>query len=557
MSRIALFGFLFLLSPFPSAIRAQSAEAIEVRVVDVDVVVTDRSGNPVRGLTAADFEIYENGKKQAITHFSEVNEPHTPDPTLVTKSAPGPTDATAGATEREPRKIVIFIDQLQLPRHFADSVFASLQRFLRESVGPSDRVMLATWDGRLNVPVDFTADLAAVEAQLLRRFVKSLLRQDVKELVDLDRQLAVIRDDAAFAAGASIPFEFDSEAAETFARRSNASSLRSLMKRKIGSLSSLLDRVGPLDGKKIFLLVSQDFYFDTLDTSSDGIGPGAGIAGEYSMYSKLVGLAKLANAYDITFHAFHPQGVDGSALAASIGSPQLLNRMGRPYSALMNQTRSLDLVSDRTGGTLAVGPTGISRAFNRVTRELSSYYSLAWRPTSQRKERKIEVRTKNRSLRVRNRTLHVEQSAEERIRAKVAANFFYPVQSRFPIAVFAGAERAMKKSRTVDIEVRVPFVSLTLVPGKDGMVEGGVRIFLAARNEAGDFSGVSEQRYDVRVPESSVGGSRNKHVAYVFSLEIGKSSQEISVAVVDQLSQNAAFARVTVPRSGAESGSDS
>src|SRR5688500_3137809 len=40
-----------------------------VSVVNVDVVVSDRNGQPVTDLTQADFEILENGKRQDIEQF--------------------------------------------------------------------------------------------------------------------------------------------------------------------------------------------------------------------------------------------------------------------------------------------------------------------------------------------------------------------------------------------------------------------------------------------------------------------------------------------------------
>jgi VWFA-related protein len=46
-----------------------------VETVVVDVVVTDREGRPVTGLTADDFEIYENGRPQAISVFTPVDVP--------------------------------------------------------------------------------------------------------------------------------------------------------------------------------------------------------------------------------------------------------------------------------------------------------------------------------------------------------------------------------------------------------------------------------------------------------------------------------------------------
>ena len=44
-------------------------EKIEVSVVNIDVTVTDRHGNPVRGLTKDDFEVFDDGAPQPITNF--------------------------------------------------------------------------------------------------------------------------------------------------------------------------------------------------------------------------------------------------------------------------------------------------------------------------------------------------------------------------------------------------------------------------------------------------------------------------------------------------------
>src|SRR5688572_17149124 len=46
-----------------------------VRAIQIDAVVTDEDGNPVRGLTIDDFEITERGKPQPITTFEAVDIP--------------------------------------------------------------------------------------------------------------------------------------------------------------------------------------------------------------------------------------------------------------------------------------------------------------------------------------------------------------------------------------------------------------------------------------------------------------------------------------------------
>jgi len=52
---------------------AQSKETINVSVVEVPVTVVDRGGAPVRGLTAANFELLDGGQKRAITSFDVVD----------------------------------------------------------------------------------------------------------------------------------------------------------------------------------------------------------------------------------------------------------------------------------------------------------------------------------------------------------------------------------------------------------------------------------------------------------------------------------------------------
>lgn len=46
-------------------------DQVDVNLVMIPVVVMDRKGRPVTGLTAADFRVYEAGRPQVITSFSE------------------------------------------------------------------------------------------------------------------------------------------------------------------------------------------------------------------------------------------------------------------------------------------------------------------------------------------------------------------------------------------------------------------------------------------------------------------------------------------------------
>jgi len=49
-------------------------EEAKVTVVEVPVNVIDKNGRPVENLTAADFEVYDDGQRQTISGFDVVDE---------------------------------------------------------------------------------------------------------------------------------------------------------------------------------------------------------------------------------------------------------------------------------------------------------------------------------------------------------------------------------------------------------------------------------------------------------------------------------------------------
>src|SRR6187551_1641212 len=68
-----------ILAALPALAQQQSAEPesafgeqIDVRVVNVEVVVTDKQGNRVTGLGPGDFRLRVDGKEAPIQYFTEV-----------------------------------------------------------------------------------------------------------------------------------------------------------------------------------------------------------------------------------------------------------------------------------------------------------------------------------------------------------------------------------------------------------------------------------------------------------------------------------------------------
>src|SRR6187402_527155 len=97
-----LASLLVLILAVPSFVDGQQTPAFRsgVNLILVDVTVRDSKGQPVRNLTASDFEILENGKPQAIVTFAHEE---VAQPTQTIKSAATLTrigDAKSGVPVR-------------------------------------------------------------------------------------------------------------------------------------------------------------------------------------------------------------------------------------------------------------------------------------------------------------------------------------------------------------------------------------------------------------------------------------------------------------------------
>jgi VWFA-related protein len=139
-----------------------------VDLVQLDVSVLDKDRRPVRGLTAADFTILEDGKPQTITAFWAVDVPEPPVPATpwIRDVAP---DVKTNEVARTPdaRLIVILIDDALLP-HGAASIESAkkIARGVIDRASASDQVAVV-FSKASGSAQDFTNDrtrlLAAVD----------------------------------------------------------------------------------------------------------------------------------------------------------------------------------------------------------------------------------------------------------------------------------------------------------------------------------------------------------------------------------------------------------
>src|SRR4051794_9120573 len=127
------------------------AESIDVRVVNVEVFVADRSGRPVTGLTRDDFELSEDGRPVPITNFYAQAAPAAAGAAPGVAGSVGPAAGTPKAALETPAAMArvpesqrldlgIFIDNLELTPAARNRVLFAIKDFVAKHVTAGDRV---------------------------------------------------------------------------------------------------------------------------------------------------------------------------------------------------------------------------------------------------------------------------------------------------------------------------------------------------------------------------------------------------------------------------------
>ena len=132
-------------------------------MVLVDVVVTDKQGKAVSGLTRDDFTVEENGKPQKLSTFQTPGESQLP---MATALPPGIYSNRPQYRSPGLALTVLLLDALNTP--FKDQAYARRQmlRFVQEQYKPGQRMAIFTLTDSLRVLQDFTSDPQVLYAAL-------------------------------------------------------------------------------------------------------------------------------------------------------------------------------------------------------------------------------------------------------------------------------------------------------------------------------------------------------------------------------------------------------
>ncbi len=443
---------------------------IETELVQIDVVVTDKRGNLVRGLRREDFELFEDGKKQSITHFAagsstqpaswlstEKRRPATDRSTLTV-----PTETAAG------RYIVLAVDDFHLSPENLLITKRTLQRFIKEQLVAGDQVAIFTTSGNIGLFQQFTSEREVLERAINRLSVQTrtvttpfdvpritdyqaeLIDRGDRDAIELAVQEIMVSEQTFTRAagqggggggggpqvgrnsqagqggqGGSSPRERAAEQARTKARMIVAQNGFNTLA-TLETLNNIIRSLRPVTGRKMLVLLSDGFFLG-----------GSGSSQTFDLHR----ITDAATRSGVVIYAIDARGLiatppGGSASESGGGSVETT----LPGVRMRIEQGSIDAVRDGmnalaldTGGFLVLNNNDLNLGLQRVLDDNQVYYVLAYEPPESRRDgrfHKLEVRIADRpELKVRTRKGYLAEKAEKPTDQKDKKNDKTPEQA--------------------------------------------------------------------------------------------------------------------------------
>jgi VWFA-related protein len=525
-------------------------ESIDVNVVNVEVFVTDRKGNRVRGLKADDFALFEDGKPVKITNFYAVDDgkpilaesPGSLAPEAAPEPAPAPAlpEPEVEIPEDQRLHLLVYVDNWNIRPFNRNRVFVSLREFLRSRLSPGDRVMLMTYDREVHVRRTFTTDPGVIASALFE--IEKLSANGVR--LESER-----RDVLSW-------IEESERVEQAYGRaRSYTESLFNDLSFSINALRDTVDSLAGLPGRKAVLYVSDGLELvpgeDVFNALREKYLDATNVLLEsrnWDLSRRFQELVASANSNRISFYTIDAGGL---RISTSVSAEQMRPGASAFVDSIYwsNLQGSIQMMAERTGGTAIINTNDPKKGLEIIAEDFRSYYSLGYSPVHAGDGRyhRVEVKTKNKEWVVRHRDGYRDKPLQTRMADGVMSALRFDIESNpLGVAIDRGREEGRDDGHyVVPISVRIPLGKLVMVPQGERHV-ARVRLYFAALDEKGGTSEVQEARLPIEIPSEQYAEAVKTAWRYDVPLMMRRGAQKLAVGIRDELGQVSSFTVKTI-----------
>jgi VWFA-related protein len=487
--------------PPPSDSQPPITFRAEINYVEVDARVVDKDGAFVGGLTAADFQVLEDGKPQKIDAFSFVNIPVARQERPLFAKAPIESDVVTNLDGYDGRVYVLVLDDQHTNPLRSQRTKQAARTFVQRYIGANDMAAVVYTSGRSDVAQEFTSSqrrlLTAVD-----KFMGRKLRSSTLERLEEESRTRGTRQQ-----GDRIDDPFDQERAYT--ARTTLDSLRNLA----NYLSGISGR------RKAIIYFSEGIDYDIYDVFGTG-----GASTVLQASRDVVAAATRAN---VAIYGIDPRGLGAMAddMIEVQDMPQDAS-LGLGMTSFGDEARrsqdSLRVLSSETGGFAVVNQNDMASQFEKVVADNSQYYLLGYYSNSTKRDgkfHKIEVKVGRPGLTVRSRKGYVNARIgappkdDGKTAPELRAAMLSPLpMTALPLALNAAVFKGPEGKGAVVLSTLVGGRDLPLVE-KNGTFNNDLEVALSVadyggKNYPGDRATLTLALKPESVPRLRAGGFR-------------------------------------------------
>jgi VWFA-related protein len=527
--------------PALSAQETPFTESISVRVVNVDVIATGKDGLFVPDMRREDFELLEDGKPIDIAYFALYG--------AGPLAAPGETPATAqepAPLPPPPATYAVLVDQTQMRAGERNALLDQVGEFLTRSLRPEDKVLVATYSGRLKIITPLTADRRELEHGLAE-----IRRSDPVLSPTALRESILLRDIASADGGASVSaaenrdrMQYEIENLAEQEGRENLEAVR--------MTSTFVDAVSAFEGRKALLYVGAGVSSQPAGRLIAAFTQRFGVSGQsltqlQATNSQQVrieqarrAMVERAGAGRVTFYVVSAGPDRGPAMAGADEAGAIGANITAGPSGIVEPEResALAWLGRGTGGRVWVAQPHLASQLEGMTLDFAQYYSLGFAAHDQGVAHKLEVRSKRPGVTVRGRAAYRAPVPGEASGDAVAALLLGRSENPLEALLEWGEARQEKRGAPllVPMTVRVPIRSLSFV--NDGTQRlAKVAVDFAAKSTDGGVWTMERREFPIAVSNKKLVEALKQSAAFEFKLQLPKGNYRVLVAVRDQVSQ--------------------
>lgn len=533
-------------------------EQIDVRVVNVEVVVTDRQGNRVSDLKPSDFRLTVDGKPVPVQYFTEVRGGQAVAPPAAPSDSPAES-AVQGLPSLAPGEPVgtsylVYIDDFFSLGARRDEVLRKLKDELAR-LGPEDRMAIVSFDGRR---IDMLSSWSRSSRDLGRALDRAMVRpafgsqrftdlRNFKMSIRTVREFEEIQSDIESGRLATPTDRLDLQEMDY------ASRVAQQVERSIGAAVSTLRGFASPPGRKVMLLLSGGWPFDTIryvvndPTRAEVIS--TEIPSGHELFSRLTDTANRLGytVYPVDVPGLETDGANAEVMNVSLDPEDILNEFPGVGGTLREQEMhtALQYVAMQTGGKALINNERLA-ALQEVTSDTRSYYWLGfapeWQGNDKRHDIKVEVTRPGLRVRSRDNFLDLSSQAEVSLMVESAMLFGAPPGST-PMPIQLGDPvRSGRKEMEVPLSIAIPVDAFTTLP-VDGKHVAELQLRVHAMDSEGERSDMPVIPIRISTKEPPEAG---KYVRYNTKLRLRQIEQHVVLAVFDPVSGKISTAETDV-----------